>query len=114
MKNAIKFLIFILYSTCIFFIPNNKTIFIFIFINLSMIFVSKISIEKLINSTLKFIPFILFTFFINCFLDEVTNAIWISIKLIIVCNITIIYSSTVTVVRICRNNKIIMYSVKII
>lgn len=112
MKNVIKFLCFILYSTCIFFTPNNNVIFIFIFINFIMMVLSKTSIRKVIKNTLKIFPFILFTFVINCLLDESTNAIWIAIKFIIVCNITIIYSNTVTIVRSCRNNKIIMHAIK--
>ena len=39
----------------------------------------------------------LFTFLINCWLDTINNAIWIGIKLIIVCNITVIYSKTTSI-----------------
>lgn len=112
MKNIIKFLSFILYSTCTFFIPNSNAIFIFIFTNFLIVILCKMSIRKVIKSTLKIFPFILFTFVVNCLLEEITYSIWISIKLIIVCNITIIYSNTVTIVRSCRNNKIIMHAVK--
>lgn len=98
MKNIIKFLLFILYSTCIFFLPNN-VIFIFIIINFITIIISEIPIRKIIKSTLKIFPFIVFTFVINFVLDDCINAFWIGIKLLIVCNITIIYSNTTTIVR---------------
>lgn len=98
MKNIIKFLLFILYSTCIFLVPNNL-ISIFITINLITIIISKIPIRKIIKSTLKIFPFIVFTFLINWVLDDFINAFWIGIKLLIVCNITIIYSNTISIVR---------------
>lgn len=112
MKNIIKFLCFIFYSTCIFFLPNNNFIFIFILINLIVIFISKTSIIEISKSTLKIFPFIIFTFVVNCLLDDFINSFWIGIKLIIVCNITVVYVSTTTVIRNSRNNKTIMLSTK--
>lgn len=112
MKNLISFIIFIVYDTLIFFLPNNEIILICILINLVLIIFTKISIKHLFNSILSVLPFIIFTFVINCFMDNFMSAIWIGIKLIIVCNITIIYSSTTSVIRSSRNNKIIMYSIK--
>lgn len=112
MKNIIKFLIFIAYSTCIFFLPNNKLILIFLIINLFAMILTKTHIKNIIISTYKILPFILFTFVINCLLDNIVNAFWIGIKLIIVCNITFTYSNTTTVTRNSRNNKITMYSIK--
>lgn len=112
MRNVIKFLLFILYSSCIFFFPNNKLIFIFVIINLIVNIISNVPIKKLVSGILNFFPFILFTFLINCLLDDFANAIWIGIKLLIVCNITIIYSNTTSILRNSRNNKIVMYAIK--
>lgn len=112
MKNLISFIIFIVYDTLIFFLPNNEIILICVLINLVLIILTKINIKRLFNSILGILPFIIFTFIINCFMDNFMNAIWIGIKLIIVCNITIIYASTTSVIRSSRNNKIIMYSIK--
>lgn len=81
--------------------PNNKYILIAIIINLLLMIFSKTNIKKLLNSTTSFLPFIIFTFFINCILDDFTNAFWIAVKLIIVCNITVIYSNTTSVMRNC-------------
>lgn len=108
MKNVINFWLFIIYSTCVFFIPNDKIILIFFIINLLLMLFSRTNIKKIIDSTIKFLPFIIFTFIINCLLDEIINAFWIAIKLIIVCNITMIYSNTTSIMRNCRDNKIIM------
>ena len=105
MKNVIMFLLFIIYSTSIFFLPNNNLIFIFIIINMFIMITYKIKLKKVIYKILQIIPFIIFTFIINYILDDVSNALWIAIKLMIVCNITIIYSETTSIVRNCRNNK---------
>lgn len=112
MKNVIKFLLFITYSTSIFFLPNNNFIIFFIILNLCIIIVSKIDIKKIFNKSIQVVPFIIFTFIINCLLDNFYNAIWIGIKLFIVCNITVIYSETTSIVRYSRNNKNIMFSIK--
>ena len=112
MKNVIKFLIFIVYSTCIFFLPNNKLILILFIINLFAMSLAKVHIKNIIRSTINVIPFILFTFIINCLIDNFMNALWVEIKLIIVCNITITYSSSTTVTRNSRNDTIIMYAIK--
>jgi len=108
MKNVINFLIFIIYSTVIFFLPNNKFIFILVIINFVLMFLSKKNVKKLLNSTVGFLPFIIFTFLINCILDEAINAFWIAVKLIIVCNITVIYSSNISIMRNCRSNRNVM------
>lgn len=110
MKNLIKFLIFITYSTCIFFMPNNKIIIAFIIINAISMIITKKHVKNIIINTFKILPFILFTFIINCIMDEFVNATWIGIKLIVVCNITFVYSSTTSAVRNSRNNKNIMHT----
>ena len=112
MKNIINFIIFVVYATLIFFLPNNELILICIFINLIIMLLIKINIKNMVNSLLYIMPFIIFTFIINWLLDNVENAIWIGVKLIIVCNITIIYSNTTTTVRNSRNYKIIMHTIK--
>lgn len=113
MKNVINFVIFIIYATLIFFLPNNELILICIFINLLIMIFTKTNIKKMLNSFLYIMPFIIFTFVINCILDDFKNAIWISIKLIVVCNITIIYSNTTTAVEIAETIKLLCTPLKI-
>ena len=112
MKNVIKFLLFITYCSVIFFLPNNEVILFFILFNLFIMILAKVNFSKMITKSLIILPFIIFTFLINCILDDITNAIWIAIKLFIVCNITITYSETTSIIRSSRNNKNIMYSIK--
>ena len=112
MKNVIKFLLFITYSSSIFFLPNNAIILFSIPLNLFIMIIAKVYSSKIITKSMIVVPFVVFTFIINCILDNVNNAIWIAIKLFIVCNITIIYSETINITRYSRNNKNIMYSFK--
>lgn len=101
MKDILKFVIFIIYATIIFFLPNHVSVLLCFIINLFVLLIAKLSLKKAIVNTFKIFPFILFTFIINIFLDSFRNALWIGIKLIIVCNTTFIYSQTTSVVRTC-------------
>ena len=110
MKNVINFLVFLTYTTFVFFMTNNKYILFLILINISVMILFNVNIKKVIKYTFNILPFIIFTFLINCILDNIENAILISIKLLVVCNITIIYSNTVDIVLNSRNYKINMYT----
>lgn len=110
MKNVIKFLLFITYSTSIFFLPNTEFILLLVIFNLFIIFFNKIKPKKIFVKNIQVLPFIAFTFIINYILDNFSNALWIMIKLFIVCNITIIYAETTSVARYSRNNKDNMFS----
>ena len=94
MKNVIKFLLFIIYSSSIFFLPNNKIILFSIPFNLFIMIITKVNYKKIIKKSFIVVPFIFFTFIINCILDN------------------IIYSETTNITRHSRNNKNIMYSFK--
>lgn len=99
MKNVILFLLFILYSTAIFFMPNNSTILITVSINMIIMLIVKAKLKENIKNVIKFLPFILFTVIINYILDNLIKAIWLGIKLLLVCNITYVYSKTTTISR---------------
>jgi len=113
MKNIIKFLIFIVYSTSVFFFPNNQYIFVLILIHLIIMLWIRKNIRKIIRGTLKIVPFIIFTFVINCWLDDIKNAIWIGMKLLLVCNMTMIYSSLTNVTEIAETIKILCTPIKV-
>jgi hypothetical protein len=111
MESVINFLLFIIYSTSIFFLPNNKFILLLLILNLFIILFNKLQFKKIIYKSLQILPFIVFTFIVNYILDSFYSALWIGIKLLIVCNITIVYSETTSIARYSRNNKKNMFSV---
>ena len=112
MKNLIKFLLFLIYSSLVFFFPNNEVIFVFIFINFMAIVINFRNFNRIISGTFKFLPFVFFTFIFNFLFDTFFNALWIGIKLIIVCNITIFYSCTTSVVGVADTIKLLCSPLK--
>lgn len=105
MKNVIAFLLFLLYATVIFLIPNNLFLLCPLVINLLLFILTKTNFKKAMRNLFKFLPFILFTFVINCWLDTYINASWMAFKLLLVCNITFIYSQTTTTADIAKTVK---------
>lgn len=99
MKDLVKFILFLLYATFIFFLPNNNIILFVFFANITILILAKVNFLDTVRSLIKFLPFILLTAIINCILGYWIDAIWIAIKLLLVCHITFIYSRTTTVVR---------------
>ena len=88
----IKFFLFIVTATIIFFLPQSEILFaVIVLCNIAAILIFKISIIKIIKKLIKILPYIIVTFFINIIISNINEAIWI-----IVCNITYIYSATST------------------
>lgn len=114
MKQVITFLTFIVYATLIFFTPNMKWCIIIPFlINAVAMIGLKISLKKALKNLWHIIPFILITGIINLILEGYTYAFYISIKLILVCNATYIYSRTTTTFEIAKTVKVICAPLKI-
>ena len=90
----LKFFIFIIMVTAIFFLPQSEILLgIIILSNIDAIILLKISIIKEIKQLFKILPYIILTFFINIIISGINEAIWVAIKFFIVCNITYIYSA---------------------
>lgn len=99
MKDIIRFLLFIIYATSIFFFPNSVLVLFFIVINNLIMLINKINIKHVIIKCIQILPFIIFTFFVNWILDTFYNAVWIGLKLFLVSQITIIYSECSSIGR---------------
>jgi len=107
MKNLISFLIFIIYTTSIFFIPNSIYLIIFLVINIFLSLIIKVNFKNMLINILRLLPFVVFTFFINWILDDIINAVWIGVKLLLVCNVTYIYSRTISVAQFANTIKLL-------
>lgn len=93
----------------------NAPIVLFVFVvNVITMLYTNLTMIDTIKNLFHFLPFILLTGIINCLLGYYIDAIWLSIKLAFVCNITFIYSKSTTVMRICKNNRIPMHTFKAI
>lgn len=128
MKDLAKFLCFIVYCTVVFFIPNSYLLFVPVLVNILLIIgclvftylyerrtnnYKKYDVISIFLTTFKVMPFILFTFVINCILDNYINASFIGLKLIIVCNATVIYSFTTTAVNTARTVELLCSPLKL-
>jgi energy-coupling factor transporter transmembrane protein EcfT len=92
MKNLILLIIFIAYTTSIFFVSNWIAILGFIFINLLLMIALKIPIKRVFNNLYKFTFVVFITFVFNILFGYFNEAILIAIRLYIVCNITFIFT----------------------
>ena len=108
MKNVISFLTFIIYTTLIFFTPNNYIyIVIATAINIIAMIAIKVNIRNALKNLLNILPFIALTGIINSILENYIYAMYISVKLILVCNITYTYSRTTTAFLVAKTVKML-------
>ena len=104
----IKFGVFFIMATVTFFLPKSIILFgTIILCNVAIVIVLKIPIVKVTKQLFKILPYVLFTFFINVIISSISEAIWIAIKFLIVCNITCIYSITSTKTTIANTIKML-------
>lgn len=96
MLNVIGFILFIIYTSLIFFIKDYFMLAVVLFINIMLMIIFKISFKNTAIFLLKIFPFILFTAVINVLLSSLQYGIIIGIRLILVCNITYIFSRKMT------------------
>ena len=96
MKNLIKFTLFLIYTVGIFFIKNYIILGIIAIFNIIVMLTIKINIKTAINNLIKLLPFILFTIVINILFADLNFGILIGIRLILVCNLSYIFSKTMT------------------
>lgn len=96
MKNLIKFTLFLIYTVGIFFIKNYIILGIIAIFNIILMLTIKINIKTAINNLIKLLPFILFTIVINILFADLNFGILIGIRLILVCNLSYIFSKTMT------------------
>ena len=92
MKNVVKVLLFVIYTISIFLIKRDEFTVIVLCVNFFLTIVLKISIKEEVSNILGIIILILFTAIINSIFVDMGTGVRIGIKLILVCNITFIFS----------------------
>lgn len=92
MKNVIKIILFLAYTISIFLVKHDEFTLIVIGVNLLLTVLLKISIKEEIGNILGIGIFVLITTIINILAVNLKTGITIGIKLILVCNITYIFS----------------------
>ena len=99
--NPILFFILIIYSTLIYFFDDELSFAIFTFAFILALVISKIvfniKIKKIIKFVLKMVPLILFITVFNIFFMELKDTFIITLKLLLVCSMTYIYSQIASI-----------------
>ena len=113
MKNLIKFILFLIYTVGIFFIDNYIVLACILAFNVMLTIINRINILNTIKSILKLLPFILFTVVINMIFAELKFSLLIGIRLILVCNISYIFSKTISYMEFSEIIEKIVYPLKI-
>ena len=114
LKNIIKFILFLIYVVGIFFINNYIILGIIAIFNLILMIISKINVKKSIINLIKLLPFILFTAVINLIFANLDFAILITVRLILVCNMSYIFSKIITYLEFAEVIEKLCYPLKIL
>lgn len=94
---VIRFILFVIYVTLIFCVPNSVIpILLILLINLAICILTKAKFSKIWWGTLSFLPFVTLTFAFNLVFDGIINATYILIKLLLVCMATLAYTSSLS------------------
>lgn len=96
MLYSLGLIAFLVYTSLIFFIKEYYMLLAVLAINAILMLILKINIKKGIIFIMKLLPFIIFTSAINVILGNIELGILIGLRLILVCNITYIYSKKQT------------------
>ena len=99
MTDIIKFVLFLTYTISVFFVNSYYVLLVFLLINLILMFVLKIEIKNAVKNIFQIMPFIILTAVINLLFQDITGAILVFIRLILVCNMTYIFSKAITLSR---------------
>lgn len=113
MKNLIKFILFLIYTVGIFFIKNYIVLGLIAIFNIILMLILKINLKNAINNLIKLLPFVLFTVAINMIFADLEFSILIGVRLILICNLSYIFSKTISYIEFAEVIEKIVYPLKI-
>lgn len=96
----IQFILFLLYTIFLFFISDYRILAICVGLQILLMLFKKINLKQALYNLKAIAIFILFTMLINLFAMGVQDAILIGIRLVIICNMTYIFSKQMTTLQI--------------
>ena len=113
MKNLIKFILFLMYTIGVFFVEDYISFGLIALFNIILMSVAKINLRKALNNNIKILPFILFTIAINTIFADLKFSILIGIRLILIRNLTYIFSKTISYMEFARVIEKMVYPLKL-
>lgn len=114
MKEIIKFILFLAYTIIIFFIKDYTVFAILAGIHILLMLVLKIKVKGAILAILKLLPIIIFTTAINIWLSGLSFGMLIGVRLIVLCNMTYIYTKKMTFSKLQYVIEVLLKPLKII
>ena len=93
---VIGFISFLIYTSLIFFIKEYYLLCVVFIINIILMLIYKINVKKTYLFIIRILPVIIFTGFINILLGGLELGVFIAIRLILICNITYVFSQKMT------------------
>ena len=113
MKNLIKFILFLMYTIGVFFVEDYISFGLIALFNIFLMIIAKINLKKAFKNTIKILPFILFTIAINLIFADLKFSILIGIRLILIRNLTYIFSKTISYMEFARVIEKMVYPLKL-
>ena len=113
MKNLIKFILFLIYSVGIFFIENYIILALIVMFNIVLMIITNTNLKDALDNTIKLLPFILFTIAINTIFSDLKFSILIGIRLILIRNLTYIFSKNISYMEFAGIIEKMVYPLKI-
>ena len=96
MSYILQFLLFLVYTILIFFVKEYYILILVFVFNIMLMIALKESIKNAVIAILKLMPIIIFTTTINIMISGFSFGMLIGVRLIIVCNMTYIFSRKMT------------------
>lgn len=97
MKNICKILLFFVYLFLVFYVTNIYILIALVILSSCFAIICKINIIVMLKKILILVPFVIFTFLINCVLTDFMYATILGIRLIIVYITTYIFLKSITI-----------------
>ena len=114
MRNLIKFILFLIYSVGVFFIEDYIILGLIVMFNIVLMIIANINLKDALNNTIKLLPFILFTIAINMIFSDLKFSILIGIRLILIRNLTYIFSKNISYMEFAEVIEKMVYPLKIL
>lgn len=112
--NAIKFILFLIYTVGVFYIANYWFLVAIVCVNIGGMLLNKISLKGALKNLAGIGIFILFTVVINVFLMGIQDAILVGIRLLIVCNGTYIFTKLLSTLEIAETIQSLLTPLKLL
>ena len=112
MKDLMKLLLFIVYTSLIFLMRDYYVIALCALFNLILLISLRVNVKRSLKFLFSLLPFILFVVLINLLFNSVNNTILIGCRLLLVCNITYTFKCLISTLMLCNAIETLLFPFK--